>query len=94
MLLLSSADFFSKFNFFEKFFQEYNQSIRLFGSRLLCRTRSGPKLLAKITVTGQWLLMSFADNFTNSLEPDQVQKNVGPDQGTLIVFLKYLFLIR
>ena len=30
---LSSADFFSKSFFFEKLFQEYDQSIKLFGSR-------------------------------------------------------------
>ena len=36
-----------------------------------------------------------ADNFANSLNPDQDQQNVGPDLGsnclTLIVFLKELF---
>ena len=32
-MLLLSADFF-KTNFFEKFFQEYNKSVKRFGSRL------------------------------------------------------------
>ena len=36
---LSSADFFFKINFFEKFFQEYHQSVKQFGSR------SGPTIV-------------------------------------------------
>ena len=53
MLFLSSAVFFFflfffflffQINFFEKFFQEYHQSVKQFGSR----SRSGSKLFAKV----------------------------------------------
>ena len=42
---------FFKFNFFEKFFQEYYQSVKQFGSRsdpTFCRAWSGSKLFAKV----------------------------------------------
>ena len=44
MLFLSSADFF-KINFFEKFFHEYHQSVKQFGSR------SGPTFVGPDLVT-------------------------------------------
>ena len=50
MLLPLSADFFSKFTFQKKFFQEYFQSVKWFGSRsgpTYCWSLSVSKLFAK-----------------------------------------------
>ena len=51
MKFMSSADFFLKINFFEKFFQEYHQGVKQFVFRsgpTFCRAWSGSKGFAKV----------------------------------------------
>ena len=48
-----SANFFFKINYFKKFFQEYHQSVKQFGSRsgpTFCLAWSGSKLFTKVSV--------------------------------------------
>ena len=52
---LSSADLFQNQHFFKKFFQEYHQSVKQFGSRsgpTFCQAWSGSKLFAKLPADG------------------------------------------
>ena len=63
MLLVSSADFLKKNNFFKIFFHEHNQHVKQFGSRpgpTYCLAVSGSKLFTKVISRRQmsWLKIS------------------------------------
>ena len=79
---------FFKINFFQKFFQEHYQSVKLFGSRsgpTFCRSWSGSKLFAKFYSRQQKfrLINSFRNTIrvSNCLDPDQDRHSVGLDLG-------------
>ena len=61
MIYLLSVDFFFKINFFEKLFQEYNQSVKQFGSRRFIGPDLGPNCLRRFqqpTLVGKELMHS------------------------------------
>ena len=61
MLLLSSADFFSKLTFFQKFIQEHNQGVKQLGFRLgptFCWSWSGSKMFAMVISRRQKLSLA------------------------------------
>ena len=76
--------FFSKSTLKKKFFQEYHQSVKQFGSRsslTFCQAWSGSKLFAKVyqltTLGGKELAGTLAD----SEDPDEMQHNAAFHRG-------------
>ena len=84
---LSSADFFFKIKFIEKFFQEYQLGVKLLGSRsslTKCRAWSGSKLFAK--VISRWQ--------NSPLAGKELDLDCGRDRGgacQITVFQRYVF---
>ena len=85
MLLLSSTDF--KINFFEKFFQEYHQSVNQFGSRTgQTKHFLGPDQFR--SRSGQTKYFLGPDQFGSRSGP--TKRFVGPDQFGSKLFTKII----
>ena len=77
------CNFFFKINFFEKFFQEYHQSVKQFrtwSGPTLYRARSGSKLFAKVISRGQKLPLA-------GKELNELQMRIGTYNTTWIFFV-------